>query len=83
MTFGIPLKEFPTSLDGKVKFAYHKKWMERREKRERYQAANPYGEIGVDIPSQSDVLLGRGSPYVSISKSDSCFAYISPPSSVH
>ena len=88
MSFGIPIKAFPMSIDGKLKFTNHKKWVERREKKETYLAANPFGEIGVDIPSHSDILLGRGSPYVSFffRKSDICFtnfSFLLPSSCLH
>jgi hypothetical protein len=63
MTFGIPLQGFPVAIGGGLQLANHVKWMKRRRKKEAYLSKNPSLEGAVDLPSKSDVLLGRGSPF--------------------
>lgn len=63
MSFGIPITNFPMSLNGKLNTTNHKKWLERRIKKERFLTFNPHAE-GTDLPLSKDVLLGRGVPYV-------------------
>ena len=65
MTFGIPVKELPVSTgEGGLKLGNHLKWIERRRKKEAYLRTKHSLPVGsVDIPSRSDVLLGRGRPF--------------------
>ena len=36
MTFGIDVKNFPISINGKVKLTNHEKWIERRKKKKNF-----------------------------------------------
>ena len=65
MTFGIPVNVFPVSTsDGNLKLGNHLKWIERRRQKEIYLSTHDSLPVGsVDIPSRSDVLLGRGKPF--------------------
>eukprot|EP00980_Cylindrotheca_fusiformis_P012834 scaffold3169_cov107-Cylindrotheca_fusiformis.AAC.4 len=65
MSFGIPIQEFPVTLDGGLQLANHEKWMEKRKKKEEYLEKNPPINGAVDLPSKHDVLLGRGKPFYS------------------
>eukprot|EP00980_Cylindrotheca_fusiformis_P029779 scaffold23836_cov137-Cylindrotheca_fusiformis.AAC.1 len=40
MTFGIPVKGFPVTLDGSLRLANHAKWIEKRRKKEAYLSKN-------------------------------------------
>eukprot|EP00980_Cylindrotheca_fusiformis_P019587 scaffold6795_cov110-Cylindrotheca_fusiformis.AAC.4 len=60
MSFGIPVQELPFGDDGVVLLANHFKWLERRRKKEAYLSANPSIEGAVDLPSNHDVLWGKG-----------------------
>eukprot|EP00980_Cylindrotheca_fusiformis_P031288 scaffold26125_cov162-Cylindrotheca_fusiformis.AAC.1 len=60
MSFGIPIKVFPVTLDGSLQLANHVKWIEKRRKKEAYLNKNLPIEGAVDLPSNHDVLLGRG-----------------------
>jgi hypothetical protein len=62
MTFGIPVKEFPVTIQGQLKTGKHKGWVERRKQKETYLKANDVQAGAVDLPIKYDVLLGRGMP---------------------
>jgi hypothetical protein len=63
MSFGIPMQGFPVAIDGGIQLVNHVKWLERRRKKEEYLSKNPPLEGAVDLPSKTDVLLGRGRPF--------------------
>eukprot|EP00980_Cylindrotheca_fusiformis_P029224 scaffold22759_cov98-Cylindrotheca_fusiformis.AAC.1 len=60
VSFGIPVEEFPFTADGGVRLTNHVKWIGKRRKKEAYLHKYPPIEGAVDIPSNSDVLWGRG-----------------------
>eukprot|EP00980_Cylindrotheca_fusiformis_P002555 scaffold607_cov109-Cylindrotheca_fusiformis.AAC.1 len=60
MPFGIPVQEFPFTADGGVQLSNHVKWMEQRRKKEAYLSNYPPIEGAVVLPSNYDVLWGRG-----------------------
>eukprot|EP00980_Cylindrotheca_fusiformis_P012259 scaffold2995_cov130-Cylindrotheca_fusiformis.AAC.4 len=60
MSFGIPIQEFPFTEDGGIQLANHVNWLEKRRKKEEYLRKNPPVEGAVDLPSNHDVLWGRG-----------------------
>eukprot|EP00980_Cylindrotheca_fusiformis_P029225 scaffold22759_cov98-Cylindrotheca_fusiformis.AAC.2 len=60
LTFGIPVEEFPFTADGDVQLTNHAKWMGKRRKKEAYLRKYPPIEGAVDLPSNNDVLWGRG-----------------------
>eukprot|EP00980_Cylindrotheca_fusiformis_P029144 scaffold22737_cov120-Cylindrotheca_fusiformis.AAC.7 len=60
MSFGIPIQEFPFTENGGIELANHVKWLEKRRKKEAYLSRNPPIEGAVDLPSNHDVLWGRG-----------------------
>lgn len=60
MTFGIPIKDFPVSIEGQLKSGKHKGWLERRKQKEQYVKTNPIQDGAVDMPIKFDVLLGKG-----------------------
>ena len=64
MTFGIPVQAFPIRSDGTLNHENHTKWLDRRKKKEKYMAANPFFDNGIDLPTRADVLLGRGRPFI-------------------
>ncbi|KAL3928501.1 MAG: hypothetical protein SGBAC_012624 [Bacillariaceae sp.] len=62
MTFGIPIKNFPISIEGQLKNSKHKGWLQRRKQKERFLKTNPLQHGAVDMPIKFDVLLGKGMP---------------------
>eukprot|EP00980_Cylindrotheca_fusiformis_P029145 scaffold22737_cov120-Cylindrotheca_fusiformis.AAC.8 len=60
MSFGIPVQEFPFTEDGGIELANHVRWLEKHRKKEAYLIKKPPIEGAVDLPSNHDVLLGRG-----------------------
>eukprot|EP00980_Cylindrotheca_fusiformis_P018412 scaffold6052_cov118-Cylindrotheca_fusiformis.AAC.25 len=60
MSFGIPVEEFPFTANGDVQLANHIEWMGRRRKKEEYLRKHPPIEGAVDLPSNYDVLWGKG-----------------------
>ena len=62
MTFGIPVQFVPVSYEGELKTGNHSKWLAKRDARDK--AIMRKGTFhGIDLPSSSDVLLGRGKPF--------------------
>uniref|UniRef100_A0A7R9ZKZ3 DUF6824 domain-containing protein n=1 Tax=Craspedostauros australis TaxID=1486917 RepID=A0A7R9ZKZ3_9STRA len=59
MTFGIPYDALPINTDGEWRRTSFLKWAQRRYKKE--QNIEKYKDA-VELPSRSDVLLGRGKP---------------------
>eukprot|EP00980_Cylindrotheca_fusiformis_P030634 scaffold25143_cov142-Cylindrotheca_fusiformis.AAC.1 len=64
MSFGIPVQDFPFSRDGESLLANHSKFLEKCKKKEAYLRKNPPIEGAVDLPSNHDVLWGRGKQIV-------------------
>jgi hypothetical protein len=62
-TYGIPVTDFPLTPSGELKLATHTKWLERRRNKEQFLEENSAIDGAVDLPSRSDVLLGRGKPF--------------------
>ncbi|CAJ1959887.1 unnamed protein product [Cylindrotheca closterium] len=64
ISFGIPIKSFPISIDGGLMLSNHNKWIQKRGLKEKYRANKslPLGK-SIDLPSTTDVLLGRGRPF--------------------
>jgi hypothetical protein len=62
-TFGIPVTDFPLTPSGEAKLTNHTKWLERRQNKEFFLKTNNAKDGTVDLPSRSDVLLGRGKPF--------------------
>eukprot|EP00980_Cylindrotheca_fusiformis_P019586 scaffold6795_cov110-Cylindrotheca_fusiformis.AAC.3 len=60
MSFGIPVQELPFTDDGDILQASHIKWLEKRRKKEAYLRWNSPIDGAVDLPSNHDVLWGRG-----------------------
>eukprot|EP00980_Cylindrotheca_fusiformis_P006080 scaffold1308_cov93-Cylindrotheca_fusiformis.AAC.5 len=60
MPFGIPVDEYPFTSKGSVNLENHGKWMEQRRKKEAYLSKYPPIEGAVVLPSNYDVLWGRG-----------------------
>eukprot|EP00980_Cylindrotheca_fusiformis_P017568 scaffold5516_cov105-Cylindrotheca_fusiformis.AAC.2 len=60
MSFGIPVDKFPFKADGGVQLANQVAWMRKRRKKEAYLLKYPRIEGAVDLPSNNDVLWGRG-----------------------
>jgi hypothetical protein len=78
MTFGLPSALLPYNSDGTLKLGNHKKWYQRRvikeneeklqEQQQQIQKQQQRGEktlfffSGIDLPNQTDILLGKGKP---------------------
>jgi hypothetical protein len=72
MTFGLPSALLPYNSDGTLKLGNHKKWYQRRvikenEEKLREQQLQrgetiPFFFSGIDVPSPTDILLGKGKP---------------------
>jgi hypothetical protein len=72
MTFGLPSAFLPYNSDGTLKLGNHKKWYQRRvikEKEEKLQEQQQRGDeimsfcfSGIELPSPTDILLGKGKP---------------------
>eukprot|EP00980_Cylindrotheca_fusiformis_P002560 scaffold607_cov109-Cylindrotheca_fusiformis.AAC.6 len=60
MSFGIPVQEFPFTEKGDVQRTNHVNWMKQRRKKETYLSKYPPIEGAVILPSNYDVLWGRG-----------------------
>eukprot|EP00980_Cylindrotheca_fusiformis_P019168 scaffold6501_cov98-Cylindrotheca_fusiformis.AAC.2 len=59
-SFGIPVEEFPFTADGGVQLANQVEWMRKRRKKEAYLLKYPQIDGAVNLPSNNDVLWGRG-----------------------
>jgi hypothetical protein len=59
MTFGVPVQALPITNEGELKLANHRKWIARRKARDMEMIKTGSFE-GIDVPSHSDILLGRG-----------------------
>jgi hypothetical protein len=59
MTFGVPVQALPVAYEGGLKTANHRKWIARRKTRDTEMIKTGSFE-GTDMPSHSDILLGRG-----------------------
>jgi hypothetical protein len=78
MTFGLPNAFLPYNSDGTLKLGNHKKWYQSRvikeneeklqEQQQQIQKQQQRGEktlfffSGIDLPNQTDILLGKGKP---------------------
>jgi hypothetical protein len=59
MTFGVPTQFLPVTYEGGMKTTNHRKWMAMRAAKDAEIKKTGTFE-GVDLPTQKDVLLGRG-----------------------
>ena len=63
MSYGIPTDLFPITLDGELTLTEHEKWVQKRRLKEAYLRKTLKPMRTIDLPSRSDVLLGRGRPF--------------------
>jgi len=63
MTYGIPIDSLPYTAEHKVKLKNHLEYLKLRQTYEDYRLKNPETATEmVYVPSNNDVLLGRGKP---------------------
>jgi hypothetical protein len=61
MTFGMPVPFIPVTDAGDVKATNHMKWIAKQRIKESFlKRVQPFA--GIDLPSNNDVLVGRGKP---------------------
>jgi hypothetical protein len=61
LSFGVPIGYLPITDKGALKTSNHLKWFQRRKHKE---ALATYANFrGIDLPTNRDVLIGRGKPF--------------------
>ena len=61
MSFGIPVHLLPITPEGELKKILHTKWLAKRKVKEEEENSSK-GSGKIDLPTMTDVLLGKGKP---------------------